>query len=70
MKEREREYRPPDTRTINTRTEKPIKQRDGGMADEFEALFVVRDETTPELKADDEHGNNAVDKGTDRGFER
>lgn len=74
MKQLTRHYQPKDTRGPREHGDSPPKLRDGGMADEFEALFTMRDETTPELKGDIERGaeptTTTIDKSNDRGFER
>ncbi len=74
MNQREREFKPRDSRAKTGRIEKPTRLRDGGMADEFETLFSMRDQAAPELKGDDERaieqGATAIEKATDKGFER
>ena len=74
MKELIRHYRPRDTRGDKPGVGEQKKLRDGGMAEEFAALFAMRDQITPDMSAENEKGQEplevAIEKGGDKGIER
>lgn len=74
MKGLTRQFKPRDTRGDKPGVSDQKKLRDGGMAEEFAALFAIRDQITPDMSADNEKGQEpletAIEKGGDKGIER
>lgn len=74
MKQRVRNYEPADPRSLRQDRKQRLKDADQDDAHEFEALFPMRDQTTPEQKAEAERSKAAeklvVEKSADKGFER
>ena len=74
MKELQRHYKPRDTRGDKPGVGDQEKLRDGGTAEEFAALFAMRDQMTPDMSAENEKGQEPVEaafeKGGDKGIER
>lgn len=74
MKERVRDYEPNDPRSRKQDRQRRNEIAEGGMADEFEALFSMRDQTTPEHLTRSEKAQEGdrkmIESNTSKGFER
>ncbi len=74
MKERVPNFKPRDTRGQARRDNASDKRRGGGIADEFEALLLMREQPVADLKDDGERAVIATEavaeKDGDKGFER
>lgn len=74
MKERVRDFKPRDTRSETVGSDRRKQRTESWTAREFEALFSVRDQTTPTPELPDAKGQNHTDqamgKADEKGFER
>lgn len=74
MKERVRDYEPTDPRSVKLDRERRKRREEQDGAHEFEALFSMRDQITPDAKADVERAKNSekllAEKSAGKGFER